>query len=110
MDRPEGIAGLGTVEAMGVTAAGAGADPEGVGATAFCAWAWAVGAGFASRAGFLQTLENPKAGTAAGGEEARGAYLSFENSARLAIRSFRSDSRLASFELSGSVAIEERRE
>ena len=66
--------------------------------------------GFASSAGFLQTLENPKAGMAAGGDEARGAYRSLDASARLAKRSFLSDSLRASFALRGSVAIDERRE
>lgn len=88
--------------------AGAGAVTRGAGATGL--GAWTAGVGFASSAGFLQTLENPKAGTAAGGDEARGAYLSLENSARLAMRSFRSDSRRASFALNGSVAMDERLE
>lgn len=66
--------------------------------------------GFASSVGFLQTLE-PKAGTAAGGEEARGAYLSLDASARLASsKSSLPGSRRESLAADGSIAIEERRE
>jgi hypothetical protein len=64
----------------------------------------------ASSAGALQTLD-PKAGTAAGGDEARGAYLSLDASARLARRaSSFPGSRRSSFAAMGSIASEERRE
>ena len=106
VDRPDGMTGLG--------AEGTGGMVEGVGAAAVTEAVGIVGfgatVGFASSAGFLQTFENPKAGIAAGGDEARGAYLSLEASARLANRSFRSDSRRASLALKGSVAMDERRE
>lgn len=66
--------------------------------------------GFTSRVGFLQTLD-PKAGTAAGGDEGRGAYLSLEASARLANkRSSFPGSRRESLLVNGSTATEERRE
>lgn len=66
--------------------------------------------GFTSRVGFLQTLD-PKAGTAAGGDEGRGAYLSLEASARLANkRSSFPGSRRESLLVNGSMATEERRE
>lgn len=66
--------------------------------------------GFTSSVGFLQTLD-PKAGTAAGGDEARGAYLSLDASARLANRrSSLPGSRRESFAADGSMAIDERRE
>lgn len=66
--------------------------------------------GFTSEVGFLQTLD-PKAGTAAGGDEARGAYLSLDASARLANRrSSLPGSRRESLTTDGSIAIDERRE
>ena len=43
-----------------------------------------AGVGFASRMGALHTLDPPKAGIEAGGDDARGAYLSLDASARLA--------------------------
>lgn len=109
-------AGVGVEAGAGATVAdggGAGADgavgAETVGAaTGF--WTCAGGAGLASRAGFLHTLENPNAGTDAGGDEARGPYRSLLISARLAIKSFWSDSRRASFALNGAAATEVRRE
>jgi hypothetical protein len=82
-----------TLGAVGITGAIGGADSgagttgtEGVAETGFGTCTAAVG--FASKAGFLHTLENPNAGTAAGGDEARGAYLSLEASARIARRLF----------------------
>jgi len=75
---------------------------EGEGATAVF--------GFTSSVGFLQTLD-PNAGTAAGGDEGRGAYLSLEASARLANkRSSFPGSRRESLLVNGSMATEERRE
>lgn len=63
-----------------------------------------------SRAGALHTLE-PKAGTAAGGDEGRGAYRSLDASARLA-RSASSfpGSRRRSLDIDGSMAMDCRRE
>lgn len=126
MDKPEGIAGL---EAVGIGEAGTGAGPAGVDGvlgTGFggCGVAAAVVEGFVSRAGFLQTLdENPNAGTAAGGDEARGAYLSRDASARLASKESSRTGSLAgsrggslgtsrrpSLALKGSVTTDERRE
>ena len=83
---------------MGVTG-GAGATTGVFGGGA------AVVLGLASGTGALHTLD-PKAGTAAGGEEGRGAYLSLEASARLASRA----SSFRSFAEAGSIATEERRE
>lgn len=72
--------------------------------------ATAAGLGRTSSVGFLQTLD-PKAGTAAGGDEARGAYLSLDASARLANkRSSLPGSRRESLAADGSMATDERRE
>jgi hypothetical protein len=66
--------------------------------------------GLTSSAGALQTLD-PKAGTAAGGDEGRGAYLSLEASARLASKaSSFPGSRRESLVADGSIASEGRRE
>jgi hypothetical protein len=66
--------------------------------------------GFTSGVGFLQSLD-PNAGTAAGGDEGRGAYLSLDASARLANkRSSFPGSRRESLLVDGSTATEERRE
>jgi hypothetical protein len=65
---------------------------------------------FTSNAGALQTLD-PKAGTAAGGDEGRGAYLSLDASARLASKaSSFPGSRRESLADEGSTAREGRRE
>ena len=109
---PEGtptLGAVGTTGAVGAADIGAGTTGiEGVAGTGLGTCAATVG--FTSKAGFLHTLENPNAGTAAGGDEARGAYLSLEASARINRRLFCSDSRRASFALKGSTTIEERRE
>jgi hypothetical protein len=90
-------AGVGTWDAGGTAIAGFGVGT-------------AAGLGLISSAGALQTLD-PKAGTAAGGEEGRGAYLSLEASARLAKRaSSFPGSRLESFDVEGSTATDGRRE
>lgn len=107
VDRPAGMLGLGALGADGGAGVGTTVLVADTGGAGLKECAGAVD--FASKAGFLHTLD-PNAGTAAGGEDARGAYLSLEASARLAIKSFLSDSRRASFALSGSVATEERRE
>lgn len=106
----------GTVRGATESAAG-GAAAKGVGVadtrvlacTDFGGGAAAV-LGFTSSVGFLQTLD-PKAGTAAGGDEARGAYLSLDASARLANkRSSLPGSRRESLAADGSIATDERRE
>lgn len=59
--------------------------------------------------GFLQTLDPPNAGMEAGGDEARGAYLSLDASARLANRrSSLPGSRRESLALAGSMAMDDR--
>jgi len=111
-------AGVGTGAVTGATGSNAGgAVAEGVGvadtgvlACTGLGVAAAAVLGFTSRVGFLQTLD-PKAGTAAGGDEARGAYLSLDASARLANkRSSLPGSRRESLAADGSMAIDERRE
>jgi hypothetical protein len=104
--------GLGADATVGATLAGAGTGAIGAVDTETVGLAGGTVAveDFASSAGALQTLD-PKAGTAAGGDEARGAYLSLDASARLArraslARSFPA-SRLAA---DGSTASDERRE
>lgn len=117
-----GAAGAGSAAATAAGAAGAegaagGAGTGAAGATGtgltVCAGLRGGAAamlGLASSVGFLQTLD-PKAGTAAGGEEGRGAYLSRDASARLASkRSSLPGSRRESLATDGSIAREERRE
>ena len=93
----------------------AAGGPTGTTGTALLDWTCLDGDGatavfgFTSRVGFLQI--DPKAGTAAGGDEGRGAYLSLEASARLANkRSSFPGSRRESLLVDGSMATEERRE
>ena len=120
----EGAVVTGDAVAAGAGAgAGAGAEEmaeggattwgTGVAGAGLLAWTGLGGGaavlGFTSSVGFLQTLD-PKAGTAAGGDEARGAYLSLDASARLANRrSSLPGSRRESLAADGSVATEERR-
>jgi hypothetical protein len=92
------------------------------GATGWAGWAGFGGAvttvadaaagatfGLLSATGALHTLEPPKAGMEAGGEDARGAYLSLDASARLANKaSSLPGSRRVSLVDSGSIAREGR--
>jgi hypothetical protein len=107
--RPDGTLAFGAVGTTGAALTVTGAETvagEGAGTTDLGCGAAAV-LGLASGAGALQTLY-PKAGTAAGGDEARGAYLSLDASARLASKaSSFPGSRLAA---DGSMASEARRE
>lgn len=111
-------AGAGTGAVTGATGStvggavteGAGVADAGVLACMGLGIAAATVLGFTSSVGFLQTLD-PKAGTAAGGDEARGAYLSLDASARLANkRSSLPGSRRESLAADGSMATDERRE
>ena len=91
--------------AVGGAGAGAGAVWEGLGG--------ATGAALClvSSIGALQTLDPPNAGIEAGGDEARGAYLSLDASARLASKaSSLPGSRRASFADMGSITRDERLE
>jgi hypothetical protein len=110
--RPDGTLALGAVGIMGagLTKTGAGtAGTVGAGTTGF-GGGTAAGPGLTSSAGALQTLD-PKAGTAAGGDEGRGAYLSLDASARLASNpSSFPRSRRGSLADDGSMASEGRRE
>jgi hypothetical protein len=84
--RPGGRLALGAVGTIGVVLAAAGVCTVGVdGVTTVGFGGGTIGAvlDLTSSAGALQTLD-PKAGTAAGGDEGRGAYLSLDASARLA--------------------------
>ena len=94
----------------GATTGGVGAKGAGLAACTGLRGGAAVVLGLASSAELLQTLD-PKAGTAAGGDEARGAYLSLDASARLANRrSSFPGSRRESLTLDESMAVEGRRE
>jgi hypothetical protein len=118
--RPEGTLVLGAVGTIGVAAlAGTGVGTVGVEGTDAMGFDGGGGSGcgggavtvldLISSAGALQTLD-PKAGTAAGGDEARGAYLSLEASARLASKaSSFPGSRRESLAANGSMASEGRR-
>jgi hypothetical protein len=119
--RPDGMLALGAVGTIGAVLAGAaettGSAGDGAGAVRVDA-AGATGfgggnetvVGLASGTGALHTLD-PNAGTAAGGDEGRGAYLSLEASARLASKaSSFPGSRRESFWPVGSMASDERRE
>lgn len=110
--RPDGTLGLAAAGAAGVVLTGttAGAcEVEGAITAGFDGVA-AVAGGLVSGAGALQTLD-PNAGTAAGGEDGRGAYLSLEASARLAIKaSSLPGSRRDSFGVDDSTATDGRRE
>lgn len=115
--RPEGMFVLGAVgtmefetEGVDVTGMTGIEDGSGVGCVGF-----GGGAGLAfdlvSAIGALQTLEPPKAGMEAGGDEARGAYLSLDASARLANKASSLPGSLrGSLADSGSIARDERRE
>lgn len=75
VDKPVGILGLGTEGTVGacVTEGAGAADDAGVGAEGAEGFDGCDAMlGLASSMGFLQTLD-PKAGTAAGGDDARGA-------------------------------------
>jgi len=119
IERPDGIVDLGAVGTVGVFIGVTGVV-EVVGATleAGVDWIWAgfVGAtgtalGLLSGMGALQTLDPPKAGMEAGGDEARGAYLSLDASARLASRASSLPGSLrTSLAESGSIASEDRLE
>lgn len=94
----------------GAVVEGVGVTDAGVMACAGLGVGTAAGLGFTSSVRFLQSLD-PKAGTAAGGDEARGAYLSLDASARLAKRrSSLPGSRRGSLAADGSMATDERRE
>jgi hypothetical protein len=91
----------------GVTGATGVAEAAGMA----CAGLDGATGGLASVIGALQTLDPPKAGMEAGGDEARGAYLSRDASARLASRaSSFPGSRRGSLADMGSSAREERLE
>jgi hypothetical protein len=120
VERPGGIAAFGavgiTVAFTGVTGVAGVTEPAGallgagVGGAGFDG---AIGAalGLLSETGALQTLDPPKAGIEAGGDEARGAYLSLDASARLARRaSSFPGSRRGSLAERGSIAREDRLE
>ena len=101
--------GLGATGAGLAVCTGLRGGNGGGGAAAAAAAAAAV-LGFPSSAVFLQSLD-PKAGTAAGGDEARGAYLSLDASARLANRrSSFPGSRRESLTPDESTAVDGRRE
>lgn len=105
--RVAGAAGI--AEGCAVTGGTGAAGAETLDGTTF-EGGTAAALGFTSSVGFLQTLD-PKAGTAAGGDEARGAYLSLDASARLANRrSSLPGSRRESLAAEGSMAMDERRE
>jgi hypothetical protein len=70
IDNPAGTLDFGAAVVAGVVTGANDPGAEGAACTGFGSCNAVVG--FASRSGFLQTLE-PKAGTAAGGDEARGA-------------------------------------
>jgi hypothetical protein len=108
---PDGNVDLGAVGTTGVvlTGVGTGATGGGGATTGVFGGSTAAVLGLASGTGALHTLD-PKAGTAAGGEEGRGAYLSLEASARLASRASSLPGSLRSFAEAGSTATEERRE
>jgi hypothetical protein len=109
---PDGTLGLlaaGATEAVAAGTTGGACGVEGAAIAGFDGVT--VGAGsFGSGAGALQTLD-PKAGTAAGGEDGRGAYLSRDASARLASKaSSLPGSRRDSFAADDSTATDGRRE
>jgi hypothetical protein len=113
-ERPAGTLALGAVGTTDVVLTGTGGGTVGVGGGAttagFGSGTLTVVLDLTSSAGALQTLE-PNAGTAAGGEEGRGAYLSLDASARLANRaSSFPGSRRGSLAADGSTAREGRRE
>lgn len=109
---PDGTLGLlaaGVTEDVVVDTTGGASGVEGAAIAGFDGVTVGAG-GFGSRAGALQTLD-PKAGTAAGGEDGRGAYLSRDASARLASKaSSFPGSRRESFAADDSTAIDGRRE
>lgn len=110
--RPDEMLALGAVGTTGVVLAGIEIDTTGAdatGTTGFGSGADTVLA-LTSGTGALQTLE-PNAGTAAGGEDGRGAYRSRDASARLARRgsSFPGSLR-ESLPVTESIATEGRRE
>jgi hypothetical protein len=94
-----GATGVDGIAAAGLDARGGAGAGGGAGAVL----------DFTSSAGFFQTLD-PKAGTAAGGDEGRGAYLSLEASARLASKASSFPGSLRSLADDGSTASEGRRE
>jgi hypothetical protein len=104
---------LGAVGATSVVLARTGVGAVGVGGAITASFGGATTGtvlGLTSNAGALQTLD-PKAGTAAGGDEGRGAYLSLDASARLANKaSSFPRSRRESLAVDGSTAREGRRE
>lgn len=116
--RPEGMLVLGAVgtmgfatELVGVTGATGVEGTKPVGGAGLAGGTVVVVLGLASDIGALQTLDPPKAGIEAGGDEARGAYLSLEASARLASRASSLPGSLrGSLADRGSIARDERRE
>jgi hypothetical protein len=111
----EGRLAFGAVGTARLVLVGAGAETTGVVGTTGVGFEAATGGGagaalgLISSAGFFQTLE-PKAGTAAGGDEGRGAYLSLDASARLASKASSLPGSLRSLADDGSTASEGRRE
>jgi hypothetical protein len=110
--RPDGALALGAVGIIGVGSAKTGAGAVGTVGTGTVGFGDGAGTVvvLTSSVGALQTLD-PKAGTAAGGDEGRGAYLSLDASARLASKaSSFPGSRRESLAGDGSIASEGRRE
>ena len=110
--RPDGTFALSADGASGAVLTAAGVETVGAGTIGTADFGGGIGTvlGLTSSAGALQTLD-PKAGTAAGGDEARGAYLSLDASARLANKASSFPRSLReSFAADGSMASDERRE
>jgi hypothetical protein len=118
VERPGGILDLGAVGTAAIVPVFADVTDaiEAAGAVCGAGAVWegldgATGAALClvSGIGALQTLDPPNAGIEAGGDEARGAYLSLDASARLASKaSSLPGSRRASFADMGSIARDER--
>jgi hypothetical protein len=113
-ERPEGTLALGavgtTVDVLTGTGGGTAGGGGGATTAGFGGGTLTAVLDLTSSAGALQTLD-PKAGTAAGGDEGRGAYLSLDASARLANKaSSFPGSRRESLLADGSMAREGRRE